>query len=135
MWTDFRPFLNPSPIVDQHGFLTNPPKNHVDFQRTPPPYDSKIFANFRILSYSKNPSYNCSNGHTKNSFTCKFFLQPFFNLCAKNGSSQKVFVHLDKQLTPPSPHMDKHGFFGNPLPPLLSTWFMDAAQSLISISN
>ena len=27
----------------------------------------------------------------------------------------------------PSPHVDKHGFFGSPTPPLLSTWFMDAA--------
>ena len=36
------------------------------------------------------------------------------------------FVHVDKPLIPPSLHVDKHGFFGNPLPsPALSTWFMD----------
>ena len=63
--------------------------------------------------------HNCSNGDTKISFTyTTFFLkfcQPLLNPYAKNGSPQKVFVHVDKPLTPP--HMDKHGFFGNPPPP------------------
>ena len=25
------------PVVDKHGFLADPPKNHVDFSNTPPP--------------------------------------------------------------------------------------------------
>ena len=58
--------------------------------------------------------------HQKLLGTYNFFLkfsQYFFNSCAKNGSRQKVFVHVDKPLTPSSPHVDKHGFFWNPPPP------------------
>ena len=28
-----------------------------------------------------------------------------------------IFVHVDKPRTPPSPHVDKHGFSGNPPSP------------------
>ena len=34
-----------------------------------------------------------------------------------DSRGQKNLVHVDKTLIPPSPHLDKHGFFGNPPPP------------------
>ena len=28
-----------------------------------------------------------------------------------------IIIHMDRGLDPPSPHVDKHGHFGNPPPP------------------
>ena len=57
------------------------------------------------------------------------FQHIFFKFSCKNGLPQNVFVHVDKALTlPPPAQCGQMWFIGNPPPPLLSKWFMDAAE-------
>ena len=60
-------------------------------------------------------------------------LAAFFEFIRKKQVVAKSFCPRGQQaFNPPSPHVDKHGFFENPLPPLLSTWFIDAALMLLN---
>ena len=53
----------------------------------------------------------------------------------KNRLQQNVSVHVDKPLTLPPPCGQTWFFRKPPLPPLLSTWFMDAAKDTGEISK
>ena len=106
-------FLIPLPLVDKHGFLADPLKTMWISQISPS--NSNFFQIFSKF-YSKNSSCNCSNSDTKRAF--EFMRAKWvavIHICPRGQAPN-----------PSLPHVDKHGFFGNPPPPALSTWFMVA---------
>ena len=80
--------------------------------------------NFSINFYHKNSLYNCSNGHTKSSFTYNFFWNSrriFLDSCTKTGHLKTV-LSTWTSLKPSLPLCGETWFFRKPPPPLLSTW-------------
>ena len=115
-------FDPPSPLVDKRGHFGNPPPCPCGFFNDPPPFgfiSKKIFKvpiywKFKIQTYYKLfVEYLVPNTFILHSSLIQY-LQILEIKCKNVG----IIIHMDRGLDPPSPHVDKHGHFGNPPSPL-----------------
>ena len=121
MWTVFWGFLTPPPpLWTNMDILGTPLPVHVDFSMTPSRFISKkifkvpIYWKFKIQTYYKLfVEYLVPNTFILHSSLIQY-LQILEIKCKNVG----IIIHMDRGLDPPSPHVDKHGHFGNPPSPL-----------------
>ena len=121
MWTVFWGFLTPLPPCGQTWTFWEPPSLSMwIFQWPPSRFISKkifkvpIYWKFKIQTYYKLfVEYLVPNTFILHSSLIQYLQIPEIK-CKNVG----IIIHMDRGLDPPSPHVDKHGHFGNPPSPL-----------------
>ena len=91
--------------------LGTPLPVHVDFSMTPPPLAlfPKKFSNYQFIGILKS-KHNTS-------YLWNIKLIHYSQIPDIKSKNVGIIIHMDRGLDPPSPHVDKHGHFGNPPPP------------------
>ena len=105
-------FDPPSPLVDKHGHFGNPPPCPCGFFNDPPPPSAlfpKKFSNYQFIGILKS-KHNTS-------YLWNIKLIHYLQIPDIKSKNVGIIIHMDRGLDPPSPHVDKHGHFGNPPPP------------------
>ena len=106
---------------DFQACLTYPPKKPCGFSKKPPPAIAIFSQILAPIFIPKIRSITVQMGTPKAHLQIQFFfeiLAAFFEFMHKKLVAEKSFCPRGQASNPPSPYVDKHGFFGNPPSPL-----------------
>ena len=121
-------FDPPSPLVDKHGHFGNPPPCPCGFFNDPPSrFISKKIFKVPIYWKSKIQTYYklFVEYLVPNTFILHSSLIQYLQILEIKCKNVGIIIHMDRGLDPPPPMWTNMDILGTPLPPRLSTWFVD----------